>query len=266
MALFEPVGPSKLSSSQCFVLFKPVPDFDSLSAGFDPNNPVPLDGVSVGFDPKSPDPLLVSAGFEPKRPPDDVVFEGVDPNKPVDPVEAGFSELDPKRPVPLDGAVAGFSAGFDPKRLTGSVVAGFDPNKPPAGLSDLTSAGFDPNRLTGGTSDFGAVDGFDPKRLTAGLGASELGFEPNKPPPDGASSFFLSSVEVDSLGFDPLEADFDPNKPPDPNPGFGNPGFSFSVSTAGALKLIPPPDGFRSFSSSGGGVSGVIVFVSVGGS
>ena len=66
LALLEHVGPSKLSPSQCFALFKPVPDFDSLSAGFDPNNP--LDGASVGFDPKSPDPLLVSAGFDPKRP------------------------------------------------------------------------------------------------------------------------------------------------------------------------------------------------------
>ena len=186
-----------------------------------------------------------------------VVFEGVDPNKPV---EAGFCVLDPKRPVPLDGAAAGFSAGFEPKRLTGSVVAGFDPNIPPAGLSELDSAGFEPNRFTGGTSDFGTFDDDDPKRFTAGLvvAASEVGLAPNKPPPDGASSFFLSSVgaEADPVGFDP-------NKPPDPNPGFGRAGFSFSVSTGGALKLIPPPAGFRcccSLSSSGGGVSGVIVF------
>ena len=60
--------------------------------------------------------------------------------------------------------------------------------------------------------------------------------------------------------------DFDPNKPPVPNPGFGRAGFSFSVSTGGALKLIPPPAGFRcccSLSSSGGGVSGVIVFYGI---
>ena len=76
-----------------------------------------------------------------------------------------------KRPVPLDGAVVVFSAGFGPKRLTGSVVAGSDPNNPPAGLSEVVSAGF------------------EPKRLTVGFGASELGFEPNNPPPDGASAF-----------------------------------------------------------------------------
>ena len=79
--------------------------------------------------------------------------------------------------------------------------------------------------------------GFEPKRLTAGFGASELGFEANNPPPDGASAFFLSSV---GAGIDPLG--FDPNKPADPNPGFGNPGFSFSVSTGAALKLSPPPE------------------------
>ena len=56
----------------------PVPDFDSLSAGFDPNSPVPLDGA------------LTPAGFDTKISPVVVVFEGVDPNRPVDPVVAGF--------------------------------------------------------------------------------------------------------------------------------------------------------------------------------
>ena len=147
---------------------------------------------------------------------------------------------------------------------TGSLVAGFDPNMPLAGLSEFDAAGFEPKRSTGGVSDFGADDSLDdPKRFTAGLDAavSEVVLTPNKLPPDGASSFFLSSVgaEADPVGFDP-------NKPPDPNPGFGRAGFSFSVSTGGALKLIPPPAGFRcccSLSSSGGGVSGVIVFCGI---
>ena len=141
-------------------------------------------------------------------------------------------------------------ADFEPKRLTGSLVAGFDPNMPPAGLSELDAAGFEPKRFTGGASDFGVDDSLDdPKRFTAGLDAavSEVVLAPNKPPPDGASSFFLSSV-----GAEAAVVVFDPNNPPDPNPGFGRAGFSFSVSTGGALTLIPPP--------SGGGVSGVIVF------
>ena len=94
--------------------------------------------------------------------------------------------------------------------------------------------------------------------LVAGF---ELVLAPNKPPPDGASSFFLSSV-----GAEAAVVGFDPNNPIDPNTGFGRAGFSFSVSTGGALKLIPPPAGLRcccSLSSSGGGVSGVIVFYGI---
>ena len=128
---------------------------------------------------------------------------------------------------------------MEPNRLTGSVVAGFEPKTPLAGLSALGSAGFEPKRFTGGTSDFGAVD--DPKRFTAGLDAvdSAVGLPPNKPPPDGASSFFLSSVGAEAVD------GFDPNNPPEPKPGFGRAGFSFSVSAGGAVKLMPPPDGFR---------------------
>ena len=51
----------------------------------------------------------------------------------------------------------------------------------------------------------------------------ELVLAPNKPPPDGASSFFLSSV-----GAEAAVVGFDPNNPPDPNTGFGRAGFSFS--------------------------------------